>query len=71
MNKTEIIPWRKHYESFVGNVYEFGLYRITEESGSLYQAWHGNQRLGKAMRDWFQADEICLASINQSTIAGR
>lgn len=44
MKKT--ITWRASYEPFKGNIWEFGLYRIQEESkGLVFVAYHGGQRI--------------------------
>jgi hypothetical protein len=38
------INWRKDYEAFRGNVWNFGNYQILEQ-GTVYVAYHAGQRI--------------------------
>jgi hypothetical protein len=44
MKILTLIPWRKSYEAFRGNVYEYGAYRVCEEK-HVFVAYHGDKRL--------------------------
>jgi hypothetical protein len=54
--------WRKSYEPFRGNVYEFGNYLITEIAvgggNTMFEASHSGQKLGSFL-NWTDAAQAC------------